>query len=86
SQMLHTPLSTVYDEYPLSKDNRKTLTWGRFESNEQRRVNVAHLVFSDISPSSYVTEDFDNWWKYHFLNIAKPYDDCFAPVQLAIPI
>ncbi|MCI07749.1 hypothetical protein A2U01_0028818 [Trifolium medium] len=45
SQMLHTPLSIVYNEYPLSKDNKKSLTWNRFESNEQHRLNVADLCF-----------------------------------------
>ncbi|MCI64197.1 hypothetical protein A2U01_0085455, partial [Trifolium medium] len=36
---------------------------------------------SNISPSSFITEDFSNWWQRHFSNIAKPFDECFALVQ-----
>ncbi|MCI34462.1 hypothetical protein A2U01_0055682, partial [Trifolium medium] len=71
----------IYKEYPLSKDKRKSLTWSRFETEEQRRVNVARLEFCDISPSSFVTKDFNNWWQSHFSKIAKPFDACFAPMQ-----
>ncbi|MCH80697.1 hypothetical protein A2U01_0001469, partial [Trifolium medium] len=83
SQMLHTPLSTIYNVYPLSKDKdkRKSLTWGQFESDEQRRVNVTRFEFHDLSPSFFMTEDFNNWWQNHFSKIAKSLDACFTPLQ-----